>query len=196
MKKFMSLLVSLFGTFCFAFSEEIISIETISGKTESSKIRLELNISDCGFIGASYGNLTDVSFDVKTKNNKLGGRVGFIFREAWLMSSPDNFGFNFTPYVGFDFFNGCLSAGIVPFKNDDGIGGCSPYVGINWNFNIFKENIRLHDFSLRVGADWYLDMLVATKTKRAAMENLLFSIIPKAYVGVNYKFQFRNLKSN
>ena len=165
-------------TLCSVFSKEVLD----------ENLRFELNVSDTfGTRMVNFSNCTDLGVDITSKNNTLGGRVGVMVRETWMIGSESvAFGFSLNPYIGFSFFNGCLMGGAL-FYPEASL--CVPYVGFNWDFDVIPvKNGFSHSFAIRVGVDWYPVYVGSGDAATAIVGTILGSMIPNFYVGGTYKF--------
>ena len=159
-------------------------------------LRFELNVSDSLFTKIiCSGNMTDIALDITSVNNKVGGRIGIIARETFFSDKDNTLGFNFTlnPYIGFNFFGGCIMGGVT-FYPGTGTGmtsGVSPYIGFNWDFDIIPiKNGLSHSMAIRVGTDWHFSVINSKDAATAIFGTLFSVILPNFSVGVTYKFGY------
>ena len=179
-KKIVAALFLTFLALGFGFSDEVIEED----------LRFEINLSDTvGTRLLNFSNCTDLGVDITTRNNKVGGRIGFMFRELWLKTSDRYaFGVSFNPYLGFSFYNGCVMGGIIFFP---GIEGCAPYVGFNWDIDLFPiKNGFSNSLALRLGIDWYPAYVESDDPNTSVIITVFGSVIPNLFVGGTYKFGY------
>lgn len=171
----------------------LVSFAPVFAKEDlNENLRVELNVADFGFFGVTAGNTTDIGVDITSKNNKLGGRVGVMVRESWLLGGDaKDVTVSWNPYIGFDFFNGCIMGGAIPFSNSDGTVSWAPYVGFNWDFDVLPvKNGLSNSMAIRVGTDWYFDVVKSDSAAVSVLGSLFSAIVPKVYVGLTYKLGY------
>ena len=172
----------------FGFSEEL-----------DENIRFELNVSDSYFLGVSgHGNTVDLGFEITTLNNRLGARVGLMLRSTEKdFENTDRHALVLHPYAGRSIFNGCVMIGAIPYFEDGLLLCWMPYFGFNWDFDIIPiKNGSALSVALRIGTDTYIDVVEPTKDPLFnAFTSFFVSMVPKAYIGVNFKFGYGKKKS-
>lgn len=163
---------------------------------KEEKIRLELNVADAYFFGLSgHGNTVDLGFEITTNNNMIGARLGVMLRsvdKAWGSDETDDYEINLFPYAGITFSNVCFMIGAIPYYNENLLEAWLPYCGFNWDFDIIPiEPGPSQSIALRIGMDTYLDIVKPTADPMLNFFASLLSIsMPKAYIGVNFKFGY------
>ena len=164
--------------------------------------RIEFNASDYIFGGFSLigltttvGNTTDLGVDITTLNNRLGVRLGVMLRESYIMGitgNPGNFELTWNPYIGINIFNACVIAGSIYYKTEDGFTQpFLPYFALNWDFDLIPlKNGHSSSLALRVGSDFYIDLVDNDDPEESIIVLLASAFTPKFYVGLTYKIGY------